>query len=172
MNKVVIFRTTRTLIGSIRDGLSSVHPDDLAAVVIHNLTRARIDPNEYILNFEIPFFLHANWVKIEARGENMKKFGMAILLLVSCVALAQTQKKVIAAGFACQTKSAFKALVAVKDAKAQAKQLAISVKSGQCINLKKGDSVEQTGTSFVDDLVKIRYVNKLTAYWTAATFLN
>ena len=40
MNEVVIFRTTRTLIGSIRDGLSSVRPDDLAAVVIHNLTRA------------------------------------------------------------------------------------------------------------------------------------
>ena len=102
----------------------------------------------------------------------MKKFGIALLLLVSCMASAQTQKKVIATGFACQTKTAFKALVAITDTKKQAKQLGVSIKSGQCINLKKGDSVSQTGTSFVDDLVKIKYANKETAYWTAATYLN
>ena len=33
MNEVVIVRTTRNPIGSIRGGLSSVRPDDLAAVV-------------------------------------------------------------------------------------------------------------------------------------------
>jgi hypothetical protein len=102
----------------------------------------------------------------------MKKIGIAVLVLLSCVALAQAQKKVIAVGFACQTKSTFKAIIAVTDVKAQAKKLAPSLKDGQCISLKKGDSVVQTGTSFVDDLVKIKYANKLKEYWTASTFLN
>ena len=102
----------------------------------------------------------------------MKKFGIALLVLVSCVALAQTQKKVIAAGFACQTKATLKSLVAVTDAKALAKKLAPLVKNAQCINLKKGDVVLQTGTSFIDDLVKIKYANKEGEYWTTANFLN
>jgi hypothetical protein len=102
----------------------------------------------------------------------MKKIGIAVLLLLSCVALAQTQKKVIAVGFACQTKAIFKMLFAMTDAKVQASKLAVNLKNAQCINLKKGDLVIQTGTSFVDDLVKIRYSNKLTGYWTATTFLN
>jgi hypothetical protein len=102
----------------------------------------------------------------------MKIIGIAVLLLLSGIALAQTQKKVIAAGFACQTKSTLKAIVAVTDPKAQAKKLAPNLKNGQCISLKKGDSVVQTGTSFVDDLVKIKYANKLKEYWTTSTFLD
>jgi hypothetical protein len=102
----------------------------------------------------------------------MKKIGIAVLVLLSCVALAQSQKKVIAVGFACQTKSLFKTIYAVTNAKARASKLATNLKSGQCINLKKGDSVTQTGTSFVDDLVKIRYSGKLKEYWTASEFLN
>jgi hypothetical protein len=102
----------------------------------------------------------------------MKKFGIALLLVVSCVALAQTQKKVIAAGYACQTKGTLKTLIGVTDVKALAKKLAPLVKNGQCINLKKGDAVSQTGTSFVDDLVKIKYATKATEYWTTANFLN
>ncbi len=102
----------------------------------------------------------------------MKRFGIAVLLLLSCVALAQTEKKVIAVGYACQTKSIFKMLYAMKDAKARASKLAPNLKSGNCVNLKKGDAVTQTGTSFVDDLVKVKYANKLTEYWTASEFLN
>ena len=102
----------------------------------------------------------------------MKRIGIAVLVLLWSVALAQTQKKVISAGFACQTKSTLKAIVAVTDPKAQGKKLAPNLKNGQCITLKKGDSVTQTGTSFVDDLVKIKYPNKLTEYWTTTTFLN
>lgn len=102
----------------------------------------------------------------------MKKIGIAVLLLLSCMALAQTQKKVIVSGYACQTKSIFKAMYAIKDSKARDKKLAPNVKSGNCINLKKGDAVTQTGTSFVDDLVKVKYPNKLSEYWTASEFLN
>jgi hypothetical protein len=102
----------------------------------------------------------------------MKNIGLAVLVLLSGFALAQTQKKVIAAGYACQTKSLFKTMYAIKDSKARDKKLAPNVKNTQCVILKKGDSVEQTGTSFVDDLVKIKYPNKLKEYWTTATFLN
>jgi hypothetical protein len=102
----------------------------------------------------------------------MKKIGIAVLVLLLGFALAQTQKKVIAAGYACQTKSLFKTMYAIKDSKARDKKLSPNVKNGQCVNLKKGDAVEQTGTSFVDDLVKIKYQNKLTGYWTASEFLN
>ena len=102
----------------------------------------------------------------------MKKIGIAVLLLLSCVVLAQTQKKVVATGYACQTKSIFKMLYAMKDAKARDKKLAPNVKSGNCINLKKGDALTQTGTSFVDDLVKVKYANKLSEYWTSSEFLN
>jgi hypothetical protein len=102
----------------------------------------------------------------------MKKIGIAVLVLLSCVALAQAQKKVISAGFACQTKSVFKTMYAIKDSKARASKLAPNIKSGQCINLKKDDAVTQTGTSFVDDLIKIKYSNKLKEYWTASEFLN
>ncbi len=102
----------------------------------------------------------------------MKNIGIAVLLLLFGIALAQTQKKVIAAGFACQTKSLFKTMYAIKDGKARDKKLAPNVKSAQCVILKKGDAVEQTGTSFVDDLVKIKYPNKLIAFWTASEFLN
>ncbi len=102
----------------------------------------------------------------------MKKIGIAILVLLSGFALAQTQKKVIAAGYACQTKSLFKTMYAIKDAKARDKKLAPNIKNGQCVKLKKDDAVMQTGTSFVDDLVKIQYPNKLTSFWTASEFLN
>jgi hypothetical protein len=102
----------------------------------------------------------------------MKNIGLAVLVLLSSIALAQTQKKVISAGYACQTKSLFKTMYAIKDGKARDKKLAPNIKNGQCVNLKKGDAVEQTGTSFVDDLVKIKYPNKLTGYWTASEFLN
>ncbi len=102
----------------------------------------------------------------------MKKIGIAVLVLLSCVALAQTQKKVIASGYACQTKSIFKAMYALKDSKARDKKLAPNIKSGNCVNLKKGDAVTQTGTSFVDDLVKIKYSSKPNEYWTSSEFLN
>ncbi len=47
MNEVVIVSAVRTPIGSIRGGLSSVRPDDLAAVVIREaVARAGIDPHE------------------------------------------------------------------------------------------------------------------------------
>ena len=102
----------------------------------------------------------------------MKNIGIAVLVLLSGIALAQTQKKVIANGYACQTKTLFKTMYAIKDTKARDKKLAPNVKNGQCVNLKKGDAVNQTGTSFVDDLVKIQYPNKLSSYWTASEFLN
>jgi hypothetical protein len=102
----------------------------------------------------------------------MKKIGIAVLVLLLGFALAQTQKKVIAAGYACQTKSLFKTMYAIKDSKARDKKLAPNIKNTQCVILKKGDAVEQTGTSFVDDLVKIKYPNKLIGYWTASEFLN
>lgn len=102
----------------------------------------------------------------------MKKIGIAVLVLFSCVALAQAQKKVIAVGFACQTKSMFKTIYALTNAKAQASKLVANVKNAKCINLKKGDAVIQTGTSFVDDLVKIKYSSKPTEYWTSSEFLN
>jgi hypothetical protein len=102
----------------------------------------------------------------------MKRIGIAVLVLLSGIVLAQTSKKVIAAGYACQTKIIFKAMYAIKDSKARGKKLAPNLKSGNCINLKKGDAVTQTGTSFVDDLVKVKYANKLTEYWTSSEFLN
>jgi hypothetical protein len=102
----------------------------------------------------------------------MKKIGIMVLVLLLGFALAQTQKKVIAAGYACQTKSLFKTMYAIKDSKARDKKLAPNIKNTQCVILKKGDAVEQTGTSFVDDLVKIKYPNKLIGYWTASEFLN
>ena len=47
MNEVVIVSAVRTAIGSIRGGLSSVRPDDLAAIVIREaVARAGIDPLE------------------------------------------------------------------------------------------------------------------------------
>jgi hypothetical protein len=102
----------------------------------------------------------------------MKKIGITVLVLLLGFALAQTQKKVIAAGYACQTKSLFKTMYAIKDSKARDKKLAPNIKSGQCVTLKKNDAVMQTGTSFVDDLVKIKYSSKPNEYWTASEFLN
>lgn len=102
----------------------------------------------------------------------MKKLIVIMALLLSFVSMAQTQKKVVTNGFACQTKSNLKSLIAVTDLKARATKLSAQVKNGQCINLKKGDAVMQTGTSFVDDLVKIKYASKPTEYWTTTNFLN
>ena len=73
MHEVVIVSAVRTPIGSIRGGLSSIRPDDLAALVIREaVTRAGIDPNEV----EEVIFGCAN----QAGEDNRNIARMALLL--------------------------------------------------------------------------------------------
>ena len=96
----------------------------------------------------------------------MKKVFAVLLVCIFGIALAAETRKVIQNGFACQSKGTLKSIVDLKaNAAAQKSELAKNLPSGQCINLKKGDSVQVTGENFMLDLVKIKLKTKPTEYW-------
>lgn len=103
----------------------------------------------------------------------MKIIVALVVFSFSCLAVAQKTHKIIQNGFACQSKSVLKTIVDLKgNATAQKAELAKNLKSGQCINLKKGDVVLIMGENFMTDLVKIRYPSKPTQYWTTAEYVQ
>jgi adenine deaminase len=103
----------------------------------------------------------------------MKKRFAVLLVCISGTVLAAETRKVVQNGFACQSKGTLKSIVDLKaNAAAQKSALTKELSSGQCINLKKGDSVTVTGENFMLDLVKIKYASKPTEYWTTAEFVK
>jgi hypothetical protein len=103
----------------------------------------------------------------------MNKIFALILVCIFGITLAAETRKVVQNGFACQSKSTLKTIVDLKaNASAQKSELAKNLPNGQCINLKKGDSVQVTGENFMLDLVKIKYAFKPTEYWTTAEFVK
>jgi hypothetical protein len=97
--------------------------------------------------------------------------SLALATIVSTVALA-SPAKVIKDGFGCQTKNIFKDLIKL-DGKPNLKaKLAPLLKSGECINLKKGTAVETTGENFMLNLVRVQIGGKGKDYWTSINFVE
>ena len=94
--------------------------------------------------------------------------------LVASVALASvalaSPAKVIKDGFGCQTKSIFKDLIKLDGKPTLKAKLDPLLKSGECINLKKGTAVETTGENFMFDLVRVQIGGKGKNYWTSIKF--
>ena len=94
MNEVVIVSTVRTPIGAIRGALSSVRPDDLAAVVIREaVARAGVDPHE----IEEVIFGCANQAGEDNR--NVARMGLLLAGLPQSVA-GLTVNRLCASGLA------------------------------------------------------------------------
>ena len=97
--------------------------------------------------------------------------SLTVSALVASVALA-SPAKVIKDGFGCQTKNTFKDLIKLDGKPALKGKLAPLLKSGECINLKKGTAVETTGENFMLDLVRVQINNKGKDYWTSIKFVE
>jgi hypothetical protein len=96
--------------------------------------------------------------------------ALTVALTVS-VALA-SPAKVINDGFGCQTKNIFKDLIKLDGKPALKAKLTPLLKSGECINLKKGTAVETTGENFMFDLVRVQIGGKGKDYWTSIKFVE
>ena len=107
----------------------------------------------------------------------MKSIGFALalsaLLSVALVSVTlASPAKVIKDGFGCQTKNTFKDLIKLDGKPALTAKLAPLLKSGECINLKKGTAVETTGENFMFDLVRVQIAGKGKDYWTSIKFVE
>jgi hypothetical protein len=97
--------------------------------------------------------------------------SLALAVIVSTVALA-SPAKVIKDGFGCQTKNTFKDLIKLEGKPSLKAKLAPLLKSGECINLKKGTAVETTGENFMLNLVRVQIGGKGKDYWTSINFVE
>ncbi len=103
----------------------------------------------------------------------MNKMVAILLVGLLSVGVAAETRKVVKDGFACQSKGTLQTIVDLKaNAAAQKAELGKNLPSGQCINIKKGDTVQVTGENFMLDLVKIKYPSKPKEYWTTADFVK
>jgi hypothetical protein len=97
--------------------------------------------------------------------------SLAFTAIVASVALANPAK-VIKDGFGCQTKNIFRDLIKLDGKPALKAKLAPLLKTGECINLKKGTAVETTGENFMLDLVRVQIGGKGKDYWTSIKFVE
>jgi hypothetical protein len=97
--------------------------------------------------------------------------ALAFAAIVSTIALA-SPAKVIKDGFGCQTKNTFRDLIKLDGKPTLKTKLAPLLKSGECINLKKGTAVETTGENFMLDLVRVQIGGKGKDYWTSIKFVE
>jgi hypothetical protein len=97
--------------------------------------------------------------------------SLALSALIATVGLA-SPAKVIKDGFGCQTKTIFKDLIKLNGKPGLQPALAKHLKSGECINLKKGTAVETTGENFMLDLVRVQIGGKGKDYWTSIKFVE
>jgi hypothetical protein len=101
--------------------------------------------------------------------------AIVISLVVSVIVASVTfasPAKVIKSGFGCQTKNIFKDLIKLDGKPALQAPLAKHLKSGECINLKKGTAVETTGENFMLNLVRVQIGGKGKDYWTSINFVE
>jgi hypothetical protein len=97
--------------------------------------------------------------------------SLTLSAIVATVALA-SPAKVIKDGFGCQTKNIFKDLIKLDGKPTLQAALAKHLKTGECINLKKGTAVETTGENFMLDLVRVQIGGKGKDYWTSIKFVE
>jgi hypothetical protein len=97
--------------------------------------------------------------------------SLALSAIIATVALA-SPAKVIKDGFGCQTKNTFKDLIKLDGKPTLKAKLTPLLKSGECINLKKGTAVETTGENFMLDLVRVKIGGKGKDYWTNIKFVE
>jgi hypothetical protein len=97
--------------------------------------------------------------------------SLALSAIVATAAFA-SPAKVIKDGFGCQTKNTFKDLIKLDGKPALKVKLAPLLKSGECINLKKGTAVETTGENFMLNLVRVQVGGKGKDYWTSINFVT
>jgi hypothetical protein len=97
--------------------------------------------------------------------------SLALCTIVASVALA-SPAKVIKDGFGCQTKNIFKDLIKLEGKPSLKAKLAPLLKSGECVNLKKGTAVETTGENFMLNLVRVQIGGKGKDYWTSINFVE
>jgi hypothetical protein len=97
--------------------------------------------------------------------------SLALCAIVASVALA-SPAKVIKDGFGCQTKNTFKDLIKLDGKPALKAKLDPLLKSGECINLKKGTVVETTGENYMLNLVRVQIGGKGKDFWTSINFVE
>jgi hypothetical protein len=97
--------------------------------------------------------------------------SLAVSVIVASVALA-SPAKVIKDGFGCQTKNTFKDLIKLDGKPALKAKLDPLLKSGECINLKKGTVVETTGENYMLNLVRVQIGGKGKDFWTSINFVS